>query len=124
MTLIAYLLTQNWEWQGAQIRLLRVIDDEAGHAPGLEALQNLIAAARVEASVEVIISTAPFAEIFQQQSRDATSVIMGFETPAEGGENECTSELTRFLTVCRQRYWYPRPARQGYSPEISRRVFF
>lgn len=83
MVLLAHLLTLNWAWAEAEIRLLRLIDDEAGRAPSTRALQNLLEQARVGAEVQVLVSTAPFPEILQRHSSDASVVFLGFNVPAE-----------------------------------------
>jgi hypothetical protein len=83
MLLMAYLLTRNWEWSRAQIRLLRVISDEEGREPAREALRELINTARVDASAEVIVSTDPFPELLHRYSGSADCVFLGFEVPDE-----------------------------------------
>ena len=83
MVLLAHLLTLNWNWAEAQIRLLRLIDDEAGRNPSTEALQDLLAQARVRAEVQVLVSTAPFVEVLQRHSADASVVFLGFNVPEE-----------------------------------------
>ncbi len=81
MVLLAHLLTQNWGWTEAEIRLLRVIDDEAGRVPSTQALQDLLLQARVEADVQVLVSQKPFHEVLQRHSSDASVVLLGFNVP-------------------------------------------
>jgi hypothetical protein len=38
MVLIAYLLTENREWEDSEIRILRVVENEAGKEPSKLAL--------------------------------------------------------------------------------------
>ncbi len=83
MVLLAYLLTLNWDWTEAQIRLLRLIDEEAGREPSAKALQDLLAQARVKAEVQVLVSDAPFLEILHRHSSDASVVFLGFNVPEE-----------------------------------------
>jgi hypothetical protein len=80
MVLLAHLLTLNWYWTEAQIRLLRLIDDEAGREPSTQALQDLLTQARVKADVQI----APFVEVLQHHSADASVVLLGFNVPKEG----------------------------------------
>ena len=49
MVLLAHLMTLNWEWSNAKIRMLRLIQDEAGREPATQALHELVNAARVDA---------------------------------------------------------------------------
>lgn len=88
MLLLAYLLCENWEWQEATIRILRVVENEKGAQPAMESLQNLITKARVKATAEIITSAEPFAEILRKNSADSCCTILGFELPAEGRESE------------------------------------
>lgn len=81
MVLMAHLLTLNWNWSGTDIRLIRLIDDEAGRGPSTQALEELLIRARVQAEVQVLVSTAPFAEVLQRHSDDATVVFLGFNVP-------------------------------------------
>lgn len=84
MVLLAHLLTLNWNWLDAQIRLLRLIGDEAGRGPSTQAMQDLLTQARVNATVQILVSEAPFAEILQRHSADASVVLLGFTVPEEG----------------------------------------
>jgi Solute carrier family 12 len=88
MVLLAHLLTLNWGWNEAEIRLLRLIDDEAGRAPSTEALQDLLLMARVKADVQVLVSSSPFSEVLQRHSADASVVMLGFNVPEEGSARE------------------------------------
>jgi len=107
MVLMAHLLTLNWEWSGSKIRLLRLIQDEAGRHPATEALRALIDAARVDAEAEVMVSEAPFIEVLHRHSRDASLVMLGFNVPEEGDAEsfyhtfgDLLSELPTTLMVC------------------------
>jgi hypothetical protein len=82
MVILAHLLTRNWEWDRTAVRVLRVIEDEVGREPAVEALQELIDAARIEASAMAIVSSVPFVEILHRHSRDATCVFLGADAEA------------------------------------------
>jgi amino acid transporter len=100
MVLLAHLITLNWNWLEAKIRLLRLIDDEAGRGPSAQALQDLLSQARVKADVQILVSTAPFAEILHRHSADASVVLLGFNVPEEGSAQAFQShydEVTRHL---------------------------
>ncbi|MFH0910047.1 MAG: amino acid permease, partial [Planctomycetota bacterium] len=106
MVILAYLLAGNWEWDRSRIRVLRVVENEEGRAPALEALEALIRKTRVEAEVEVLVSESPFPEILRRHSGDADCVILGFELPAKEEEaawrerwNACLAGLPTALLV-------------------------
>lgn len=87
LLLLAHLLTRNWEWLQAEIRVLRMIDGEAGRIPAEEALQELIHAARVDAVAKAVLSSEEgLAAVIRSHSSDADCVILGFELPEPGGE--------------------------------------
>jgi amino acid transporter len=83
MMMLAHLLALNWEWSGTKIRLLRVVNNEAGRDPSYKALKTLISDARMQAKAEVIVSDEPFAKILRNNSEDADVVFLGFESPDE-----------------------------------------
>jgi hypothetical protein len=107
MVLLAHLLRLNWEWSDSEIRLIRLIQDEAGREPAGDALRELLEAARVDAVVDVLVSDAPFKEVLTRHSRDASVVFLGFNVPEEDRAGhfqqyfeEMMSELPTTLLVC------------------------
>ena len=97
MLLLAYLLSLNYEWAGSRIRLLRLVEGEEGRGPSLTALRELCAAARVDAEVEVIASSAPFVAALHEHSMGSDCVILGCQLPEEGGEEEWYERFTQLL---------------------------
>ena len=97
MLLLAYLLSENWEWHDAQVRVLRVVEQEAGREPATKALQELVDAARVEATAEVIVSDGRFADILHWHSANASCVLLGFEIPEPEQEEEWYNTYEQFL---------------------------
>ena len=85
MLLLAHLLTKNPEWRDHGIRLMRVIENEAGLAEVERHLRELADQARIITSVKAVVATDP-QQAIQQISRDAAIVLMGFEPPEEGDE--------------------------------------
>jgi hypothetical protein len=107
MVLLAHLLKLNWEWSRANIRLLRLLDDEAGREPATGALRKLLGEARVDGEVSVLISEDSFTDVLQRHSRDASVVFLGFNVPEveTAGEfqerfGEMLVELPTTLLVC------------------------
>ena len=97
MIMLAHLLTLNWEWSRAKIRLLRLVSDEAGRQPSTEALRGLLDAARVDAEVQVLVSTDPFPGVLERHSKDATVVLLGFTVPKEGDAAAFQRDFGAFL---------------------------
>ncbi|MFW5856297.1 MAG: amino acid permease [Planctomycetota bacterium] len=83
MVLLAWLLRCNWEWANAELRVLRLVPEEAGRAPAREALETLLATGRVEGTPVIIVTEEPFADALQRTSRDAACVVLGFDPPEE-----------------------------------------
>ncbi|MBU4318613.1 MAG: amino acid permease [Proteobacteria bacterium] len=83
MVILSHLLTLNWEWSEAKIRLLRLIQNEAGREPSFEALTHLVDAARVDAEVEIVVSEESFVTVLHRHSVDASVVMLGFNVPEE-----------------------------------------
>jgi amino acid transporter len=107
MVLLAHLLTLNWGWARAEIRLIRLIQDEAGRQPAGNALRDLLEASRVDATVDVLVSEAPFDEILYRHSRDSSVVFLGFNVPEEEAAaqfqqyfDKIMSELPTTLLIC------------------------
>jgi hypothetical protein len=107
MLLLSHLLTLNWEWSSAEIRIFRLIQDKAGFQPATKALKQLIDAARVDAKAEVVVSKASFHEVLKSHSKDASVVFLGFNVPGKSEAREFQeryeeriSDLPTTLLVC------------------------
>lgn len=81
MILLAHLMLQNRGWRRAEVRILRLVQSEAGRQPSVEALQSLIHDARVAAKAQVIVDSKPFVEVMRTHSGNATCIFLGFELP-------------------------------------------
>ena len=97
MLLLAHLLTKNWEWSNASLRVLRVVPNEAGREPALSALEGLIHEARVHAEAEVIVSDMPFPRLLRETSSDAATVLLGFMIPTEEVEEAWHTGVSALL---------------------------
>jgi amino acid transporter len=85
MLLLAHLLTKTTEWRNRPIRLMRVIENEAGVAEVESHLRELADEARIMATPVAIVSSNPMEDI-RRTSQNAALVLMGFEAPEEGDE--------------------------------------
>ncbi len=95
MLLLAHLLTKNNEWRSRSIRLLRVIENEAGRDEVQRHLAELVAGARIRARPHVVVADEPRGAI-QMLSRQAAIVLMGFEAPAEGSERAFFDQMEQW----------------------------
>jgi amino acid transporter len=97
MLLIGFLLSENWEWKNARIRVLRVVENEDGRLHAEESMQKLMGFARVEGDVEVVIEEESFSRVLHKYSGDATCVILGFELPEKVDEAEWHDNYRAFV---------------------------
>ncbi|MDA7880394.1 amino acid permease [bacterium] len=93
MLLLAHLLAQNQRWRSRPIRLLRMIENEAGRDEVLNHLEGLIDNARIVATPHVVVSENAVAAI-QATSRSAAIVFMGMAIPEEGEGEEFHKRMT------------------------------
>lgn len=85
MLLLAHLLGQNLVWRNHRIRLLRVIESEAGVEEVTTHLQRLSQEARIEAEVKAVVDP-DFIAAIQRESVGAGVVFLGLIVPAAGEE--------------------------------------
>jgi amino acid transporter/nucleotide-binding universal stress UspA family protein len=95
MLLLAHLLTSNNEWRSRTIRVLRVVEKQAAQQEVERHLREVLEAARINATVEVLVADNP-SEALRGRSRRAAMVFMGFTPPEEGGEDEFYRETARW----------------------------
>lgn len=81
MAIMAHLLSSNWEWNNAEIRLLRLINNPEGADAIRAAFKQLADDVRIDAMPAPVVSDLPFAEVLLNYSLDATCVILGFDFP-------------------------------------------
>jgi nucleotide-binding universal stress UspA family protein len=95
MLILAHLLVNNIGWRGRTIRLMRVIESEAGREDVLQHLESLTQSSRIDATCEVHVGH-DAAEIIQKISRDAALVFLGFEVADEGRESDFIQDIRHF----------------------------
>ncbi len=95
MLILAHLLVNNTGWRGRTIRLMRVIESEAGREDVLQHLISLTKSSRIDAVCEVHVGNEP-ANIIQEISRDAAVVFLGFEVADEGRESDFIHHIRHF----------------------------
>ena len=87
MVLLAHLVLNHSLWQGRRLRLLRVVENEAGIDEVRAHLDRLLREARINAVTKVVVSNDP-ASAIQTTSRDAAFVFLGVQPPRSGDEDE------------------------------------
>ena len=87
MVLLAHLILNHADWRGRQLRLLRVVENEAGIEEVQSHLDGLLKEARIVGTTKVVVSNDPGSAI-QTTSRNAAFVILGMQPPQPGKEDE------------------------------------
>lgn len=95
MMLLAHLLTTNNEWRSHEIRVLRVVEKDAAREEVTRHLKEVLADARIDAQVDVLVSDDPRTTL-QSHSRLAAMVFMGMTPPEEGAEEAFFRETLRW----------------------------
>jgi amino acid transporter len=97
MIILALLLKHNWEWAFAKIRVLRIVKNDNGIKPSMEALQNLLAEARVEGEALTLVSNKPVFETIRETSAKSDLVFLGFEIPESEQEERWFTNSAKLL---------------------------
>ncbi|MFK8112861.1 MAG: amino acid permease [Rubripirellula sp.] len=87
MVLLAHLMLHNEQWRDQKLRLLRVVDNQAGIDEVRSHLEQLLRDARIKGVTKVVVSTDPTSAI-QTTSREAAFVFLGMQTPKAGEEDD------------------------------------
>lgn len=81
MIILAYLVTRNWPWKSARIRVLRVLTEGETEAHATKEIEELLEAARLDADFKVLQFKGTFQELLENASCDADLVLLGFQSP-------------------------------------------
>ncbi len=84
MLLLAHVISQSAPWEGAKIRILRLLDHEEGKINANDHIQQLIKSSRVEAEPIVLVKSYPkqnFRTVFNGQSKETDLVLLGAAVP-------------------------------------------
>lgn len=87
MLLLAHLVRRHRDWDGARLRVLRMV----GTPEGVEAVraetERLLEAVRVEAEVKVVVRArqdVPFVDVVARHSADSDLTVLGMQRPEAG----------------------------------------
>jgi len=81
MVMLAHLIAANEEWRGREVRLLRVVPNDAAVAETLQHLEGVLEAARISATPRVLVGDDP-GVIISRESSEAAVVLLGLELPS------------------------------------------
>lgn len=105
MVLLAHLILDHSDWAGHKLRLLRVVENDAGVVEVQSHLRQLLTEARIDGEIKVVVSDDPIRAI-SWESRTAAFVFLGFAVPQPGQEDALfdriegiTRELPRVALV-------------------------
>ena len=106
MVILAYLMTHNWDWARARIRLLRMLNEGESEVDALAELEQLLDAARLEADTAAV-PHGSFADRLRETSRGSDVVFLGFEPPEDErasdwyqAYDDLLQDLPTTLVVC------------------------
>ena len=95
MLLLAYLLTRNPEWRGAEITILSAASNELALQQTRQYLKAMLADIRIAAECDVFLKPADVSinSIIRQRSQSADVVFLGLAIPEHGKEMEYVQRL-------------------------------
>ena len=95
MLLLAYLLSRNAEWRGAQLVVTSLASSELMRAKTQNHLDELLPELRIKARSEVLMKpdNMTVREVIFAQSRNADVTFLGLPVPEEGGEAEAAQRM-------------------------------
>jgi hypothetical protein len=82
LVILAYLLTLNWHWQYATLRIFRLVGPDENDTKAQAELDALIEAGRVEAETKVLHGQELRHAVYEH-SRGSDAVFMGYTPPDE-----------------------------------------
>ena len=77
MALFAYLASGHNSWRRAKIRILRIVKTADEHMLAEKDLQELVASARLNMEIEVVVSEQPPGDTIAERSASADLVVLG-----------------------------------------------
>ncbi|MDR3011860.1 MAG: amino acid permease [Chitinispirillales bacterium] len=97
MVILAYLLSLNSDWTGAKIRILRMAYTPEEVKEAKEELEKMIIAARMDATIEVVLSDDTFPNMLRKHSGESTVVFLGFSADANADPIQFQENYTKML---------------------------
>ncbi len=99
MLLMSHIIRQHGSWGRAEIRLLRVIEDESALEATLIHEQAEMKKMRVEAKPKVIVNAdgRSFSQIIQENSHDADLTVLGMNLPNQDSIEDYGEQLDKLV---------------------------
>lgn len=100
MLLLAYLIERHPTWRDSQVRMIRVIDDDAGVADTTQHMLNLLREKRVDAEPLVIVNhdaNKSIADVIRETAQDTDLTILGMGLPVDGDESAYAERLNELV---------------------------
>lgn len=96
MLLLAHIIAQSRAWEGAKIRVLRLLDSEEGREGSKQHIQELLQKVRVEGEAVVLVRSNPeqsFTSVLHEASEASDLVLLGMPVPEEAEVEQCAQSL-------------------------------
>ena len=83
MLLLGHVISRHGYWEGAELRLSRIIEHEAGREPSRGHMESLLEDVRVDATPRIIVrpDRLPITRLLSENSLDADLSILGMQIP-------------------------------------------
>jgi len=101
MLLLAHIIRQSHPWEGARIRVLRLLANEEAQPGAEKHLAQTLEGARVEAEPVVLVNSdpsAPFEVFLNRVSSEADLIFLGLKVPEEQEMANQAAAINRLLT--------------------------
>ncbi|MBH25339.1 MAG: amino acid permease [Myxococcales bacterium] len=96
MVILGYLLTHNWLWSQARIRLIRMVEEDETEEETRAKLEALGDSGRMDVDV-LIVPCGDFEEALAEVSGDSDVVMLGFNPPTDEGAERFHAVYSRFI---------------------------
>jgi hypothetical protein len=100
MLLLAHIIVQSPSWEGAKIRVLRLLESEEGKEGSKQHIAELLQNVRVEGEAVVLVRSNPeqtFASVLHESSEATDLVLLGMPVPEEGQVTQCARALGELI---------------------------
>ncbi|MBW1744076.1 MAG: amino acid permease [Deltaproteobacteria bacterium] len=100
MLLLAHIISQSSTWEGAGIRVLRLLESEEGQEGSKQHIAELLQKVRVEGEAVVLVRSSPeqsFASVLHESSEESDLVLLGMRVPEEGEIEEYARALGELI---------------------------
>jgi amino acid transporter len=102
MLLLAHIITRSPDWNGARIRVLRLIDREEGRQGAETGINRLLEEVRMEAEGVILVKPGPdasFASILEKASAESDLVLVGQKVPEEAEIQEQARFINNIIAL-------------------------